>query len=248
MGFADPTHRIGKLAAANQPPDRVSPDDELIAAVTVMLAKDFSQLPVMTSDRDVKGVISWASIAARLALGKNGTYAREFMDAPKEINAEASLFQAIPTISEHHYVLVRANDNRITGIVTAADLSVQFQQLSEPFLLLKEIEIHIRSVISQKLSDDELAAAIDPSDGARSIAEVEGLTFGDYIRLMEKPDVWNKLQLPIDRKKFCKNLDRVRTIRNEVMHFDPDGVSPDKLTVLRYFVRFLRRLHSVGVY
>jgi len=40
----------------------------------------------------------------------------------------------------HEYVLIRAADRRICGIVTTSDLGLQFLQLGEPFLLLGEIE------------------------------------------------------------------------------------------------------------
>ena len=57
--FPDPTHRISKLLAANSPPLCVAPDSPINEAVTLMLARGFSQLPVTTTLREVKGVISW---------------------------------------------------------------------------------------------------------------------------------------------------------------------------------------------
>jgi CBS domain-containing protein len=245
--YADPTYRISKLAAANNRPVSVSPDAELTEAVTLMLSSDFSQLPVMTGERDVKGVISWTSIGARLSLGKNGNRVRELMDPAQEIKADSSMFQAIPIIVQHQYVLVRSSDNRISGIVTASDLSLQFQQLAEPFLLLGEIENHIRRLIGNKFSVEELSQARDPGDTARKIERVADMTFGEYIRLLENPDRWTKLSLSIDRATFCGQLDRVRVIRNDVMHFDPDGIPPEDLETLREFTRFLQRLQNIGV-
>src|ERR1035441_8516481 len=78
--YADPTYRVSKLAAANKPPVSVAPDATIQEAITLMLKNDFSQLPVMSGERDVRGVVSWASVGTRLALGKNGTTARELMD------------------------------------------------------------------------------------------------------------------------------------------------------------------------
>lgn len=52
--YADPTYRIGKLASATRRPLSVSPDAKLDEVVTHMLTNDFSQLPVMTSRREVK--------------------------------------------------------------------------------------------------------------------------------------------------------------------------------------------------
>ena len=64
-----PIHRIGTLEAANRKPMSVKPDDPLSRATTMMQLHDYAQLPVMTNDRDVKGIVSWESIGTRLSLG-----------------------------------------------------------------------------------------------------------------------------------------------------------------------------------
>lgn len=66
VAVADPIHRIGRLEAANRAPVQVNPQSTLKEAVTLMLANDFSQLPVMTSAREVKGIISWKTIGSRV--------------------------------------------------------------------------------------------------------------------------------------------------------------------------------------
>jgi hypothetical protein len=126
-------------------------------------------------------------------------------------------------------------------------LSLQFQQLSEPFLLLSEIENYIRLLISRSFGSADLRAAKEPSDLARDIESVSDLTFGEYIRLIENDKGWAKLNVPIDRKVFCDGLERVRAIRNNVMHFDPDGVEPKDLEALRDFARFLQSLKSYQI-
>jgi CBS domain-containing protein len=143
--ITDPTYRIGRLPSANVIPTPVTPNTNLSVAITLMLGYDFSQLPVMIGQRDVKGVISWASIGARLALGRACTEVRECMDAPRIISSDTSIFDAIAEIVRDQYVLIRDSSNKISGIVTASDLSEQFRRLTEPFLLLGEIENHIRS-------------------------------------------------------------------------------------------------------
>src|SRR5262249_19753232 len=66
----DPTFRIGKLQAANKAIVSVKPNQKISEAITLMLLHDYSQLPVMTTDREVKGVISWKCIGSSLALGR----------------------------------------------------------------------------------------------------------------------------------------------------------------------------------
>lgn len=244
--YTDPTHSISKLEAANTAPTRVAPNASVREAVTLMLANDFSQLPVMVGEREVKGVVSWQSIGARLALRHGGTEIREFMEAAHEIRSTASLFHAVPVIVQSNYVLVRGPEGKISGIVTASDLSLQFQQLAQPFLLLGEIENHIRNVIGGNFTAEELEVAKDPGDDARTVASAADLTFGEYIRLLENPDRWGRLGLQIDRATFCKQLDQIRRVRNDVMHFDPDGIPPEDHELLMNFAKFLGKLQTIA--
>jgi CBS domain-containing protein len=241
----DPTYRISKLAAANQRVVSVKPDATLAECMGKMLLRNFSQLPVMTNERDVKGTVSWKTIGSHLALSKMPEFARDAMVPHEEIRASASIFEAIPLVVVHDYVLVRSDDNRIIGIITATDLSEQFQQLSEPFLLLGEIENLLRSIIGDHFSVSELADARDPEDESRKVESPADLNFDEYLRLLQKPDNWKRLGLAIDRMVFCTDLDAIRGIRNNVMHFDPEGIVEDDLRKLRTFTNFLKQLQGV---
>lgn len=241
----DPTHRISKLAAANQKVVSVAPDDPFEKVVTLLLARDFSQLPVMTNDRVVKGMVSWKTIGSRLALGNNLRFARDCMEDHHEVRYGQSIFEAIPAIRVFDYVLVRREDQSISGIITGSDLSSQFYTLSEPFLLLSEIENLIRNMLAGRFTVADFDEAKDPGD-TREIKTVDDLTFGGYLRLLQHPDHWPKVGIPIDRVVFCKDLDDVRMIRNNVTHFDPDGVTAEELEKLRDFKAFLNNLERIA--
>lgn len=245
---ADPIFRIGRLESANRKPVSVKPEAPLSQATTLMLTHDFSQLPVMTTDREVKGLISWQSIGSRLALGCNGEQVNQFMDDAHVVSIETSLFDAINIVSEYEYVLVQAVDRTICGMVTATDLTFQFRNLAEPFLLIGEIENHVRRMIYGKFSAEELQDVRNEDDPDRVVDSFAGLTFGEYVRLVENEGRWLKLKLRIDRAEFVKRLDHVREIRNDVMHFDPDGLSEDDLGSLRDFSLFLRALRKIGAF
>ena len=77
-------------------------------------------------------------------------------------------------------------------------------------------------------------------------AALADLTFGEYIRLLEDPKKWEKIRLGVDRKVFVEELQRVLKIRNDVMHFDPDGLPPSDLSVLQQVARFLQQLFELG--
>jgi len=242
----DPTYRIGKLASANNPPVSVKPDDNIFTATTLMIAHDYSQLPIMTSNREVKGVITWKSLASQFALGGGCKYVRDCMEPHKEISYDTYIFSAIDDIISNEYVLIRASDNVICGIVTTSDLSQQFRQLGEPFLLLGEIENYVRRMLLDKYTIDELQAACIPSEKERRIQRVSDLTLGEYVRLIENPDNWDKLSINIDRQVLVEKLEEIRQIRNDVMHFDPDGIAEQDLNKLREFVRLMQNLARFG--
>ena len=110
----DPTYRIGRLASANSPPVSVKPDSTLQQVVTLMLTNDFSQVPVMTGTRDVKGVVSWKTIGSRLSLKKDCATARDCMEPAHVVSIDESLFSAIEIIAVHDYVLVKGSDQQVS--------------------------------------------------------------------------------------------------------------------------------------
>jgi hypothetical protein len=168
------------------------------------------------------------------------------MEPPHIITDDTSLLDAITEIVSHQYVLVRDRTNKISGIVTTSDLSLEFRQLTEPFVLLGEIENHVRSLIQRGgFTNAQLRDCCDPNDKDRPINGIFDLTFGEYLRLLEKKDLWSRLNLSIDRTIFIDKLDKIREIRNDVMHFDPDGVTESELDTLRKFAGFLQKLQPI---
>lgn len=246
VAYADPTNRISKLAAANNRPISVKPNATLAEIVTILMTNAFSQTPVMTTERDVKGIVSWQTIGSQLAMGRVITSASDAMEPAVEIRSTESIFAALPVIVEQQYVLVRAADQRISGIVTTADIGLQFRQLAEPFLLLGEIENHLRKIIDTKFGPEDFAAVRNPGDTNRTIASGTDLTFGEYRVLLEDPSRWKRLAIAFDRVTFVKFLESLRIIRNNVMHFDPDGIEAVDLETLRNGVKVLRMLQTFG--
>ncbi len=238
---ADSTLRVDILEAAHNPPTSVTPNDDLKTAITHMMSSDFSQIPVMENQRHVKGIITWQSIGSRTAMGQISDDVKVYMERAEIIDGQQPFFDAVGIIARTRYVLVRGRDNIITGIVTASDLNDQFLQLAEPFLLIGEIESHIRRVIHGQFTREELVDISRASDN-QTIDHIADLTFGDYCRLLEDPARWEKLGLKFERTVLVKLLHEIRTIRNNVMHFNPDGLDPEHLRKLRNASRFFQRL------
>ncbi len=243
----DPSFRIGKLKAATRTPISVRPNDPISKAMTIMMTRNFWQIPVMTNEREVKGVVSWASIGERHVAGQIGSEVRHCMSDHYEIKISASLFAAIQIISEHNYVLVRNVDQRISGIITANDIAAQFEETSTPFLRLSEIENHLRALIDGKLSADDVKATCDEQHLPRNFSKISDLTFGNYVNIFDHPDNWSKIGLRLDKASFVGEIKEVNRIRNEVMHFDPDPLEDEDLSKLRDVARLfdtIKRLQS----
>ena len=237
--FPSPTVRVDSLTAAHNYPVRVAPDETIVKAITLMRLNDFSQLPVMTTEREVKGIISWRSVGKAYADGLNPEVVRACMEEAHTIDTKTTLAEAASEVLRHDYVLVRREDRVITGIVTAADLVDQFRQLAHPFLLIGEIEHHLRNLVRGRFTVEEFGEAAE--DG-NEVKGPDDLTFGGYCRLLERQELWEKLELKIDRKELMGCLERIRIIRNDVMHFSPDGIESADVMLLEQIVKFFRQL------
>ncbi len=239
----DLTLRIGMLAAANRPPKSVKPDDAIETATTAMRIGNYSQLPVMPSVYRVDGLISWKSIYQNTHDGKSCRSVRECMERETlVISTDTHLLEAARMINEKDLVLVKNHENKITGLVTTMDISVELGSLSQPFLLLLEIENYVRVLIDGKFTAEELRNVRDPKDSTRQIESVLNLALGEKIRLLDNPTNWARLGLRLDRKQCAERLREVNRIRNSVMHFNPDGPYAEDMQVLRETRRFLQSL------
>lgn len=235
----DPVPRLALLPAANKTPISVKRDAALSRAITLMMMHDFSQLPVLQSERNAVGMISLRSIVSAQTLGGECSSVRDCMT--KEVQVlpqDTPLFEAVRTVMRHEVVLVKGVGETIVGLVTIADIGQQFISLAEPFWILEQIENHIRALLDGKLSIEQLKASANEEDKGRQIETVADLTFGEYIRILENPSHWDAIAVEMDRPTFVKRLDEVRRIRNDVMHFHPDGISDEDLEVLRETNKF----------
>ncbi|MCW1919228.1 CBS domain-containing protein [Rhodobacter sp. KR11] len=242
-------HLVRMLAAANRKVVSVAPSDTIAKAITLMMSYDFSQLPVIEKERDLRGVISWKTIGSRISQGKRPELVSEVMDQkPIEVYQDDDLAEVTPKIIKSDYVFVRAKDKKIVGIVTATDLSERFQELSEPFLLIGQIEHHIRLILMETFDTPTLRDACFDGDAERKeqLTDASQMTFGEYKRVLEKPENWDKLKFNACRKTFCEGLDSVRELRNSVLHFHPDQLEETELETLRQFLRLLEGLRRLS--
>lgn len=237
---SDPIQRINILPSANKPPVTIHKDAKLSDAITIMMMHNYSQLPVMNTLRSIAGAITWETIGYGITNGKGSEYVRDFIETDVTIlKLNTPLLEAIKTVISKEFVLVQRKDQTLSGIVTIADISTQFLSLTEPFLLLEQIENLIRLLLDDKFLVEDIKAFSEDEGLKNDIHYIDDLTFGQYIRLIEKPSNWKKLNLKIERSPFVKQLDLIRQIRNDIMHFDPEGITTEQRQALVNMAKFL---------
>lgn len=238
----DPVVKIKVIEAANKAPVFVKNDDSLQKAITLMRLYDYSQLPVSTGNlRNVCGYISWKSIVNAQARGVNSKIVKDYKaDDIHKLSDETPILEAIKDVFKYEFVFVENSSREVTGIITTTDISQQFLINSQSYILLSEIEIQIRQLLSDKLLLDDIKNVCQES--GRTVSTIDDLTFGEYIVLMQKDGNWQKLNCNVDKGTFLGELDAVRQIRNDIMHFEPEGITEEQHERLLSVSRLLKTI------
>jgi Mg2+/Co2+ transporter CorC len=244
--MADNKFRISVLPSAFAGVVSVKPNETVKAATTVMMTRDYSQLPVMTTNRSVKGVITWKSIGWATRLGDSPELVQDCMDKNVMIlKHDDRILKAVRQIIEREFVLIRDAQERISGICTLADIGEMFAAHSEPFIEIEQIEIGIRQLIGDNLEGSALDHIDNVSSPGEQVTNVDEFTLGGYIRWLEDKSNWDRLGLDIDRKNMVEQLTIVNRIRNQLMHFRTDAIAPSDLAKLRNSSKFFRALSKL---
>ncbi|MER6946514.1 CBS domain-containing protein [Nonomuraea sp. NPDC000554] len=218
----------GKLRLGDLPSKVVSvlSSTSLTAARTLMLRKRFSQVPVIDEDGVLRGAVTWESIGKAYVSSDTPTLADAITKA-HVVDHDANVLDLIEYLQRDGFILVRGNDRKsVEGIVTAADLSGKFGQHARPFLLIENAETRLRNA-SEIFTVEELRAAV-PQHQQKKVHEAKDLTFGNYQHLLEDATRWQTLGWRIEQGDLLGLLEAVRKVRNALMHFSLDALSPEQ--------------------
>jgi CBS domain-containing protein len=214
----------------------VRPNESLATAQARMSAHEFSQLPILAGPRDLKGAVSWRSIA-QTRLSKTQITLADVTRNAQVVSVDDELLSRIGIIYDADFVFVKGEDDRICGIVTTADLTAAFRDLTTPFFQLGEIERRLRRCIDRVFSPDELRSAT----GSKKLKSADGMDFGQYVRLFGDEARWRRMGWHVDCTTFIEYLDAARIVRNRVMHFGEDLNSEDERKLVQC-LNFMRAL------
>lgn len=234
--------KLKVLPAARKELVTVSKEASLKYAETQMLLHNYSQLPVMTGERTVHGLISWKSIGRARVVGAARKRVADCMDHDvRVLSQDMSLLDAVEEIIRHEVVLVHDKSRAIVGIVTTTDLSMRLRDSARAFLLVGNIERQIRRIIGRRIPISTLRAFVS-KESTRAVEGVEDLSFGEYLRVLQVPENWARLGLRVESTVVLKQLEEVRKIRNQVMHFRSDRSQAVDLDGLHRTESFLASL------
>lgn len=243
----DPVSRVSILQAVNKTPISVKKEDTIQKAYHLMWENNFSQLPVMNNEYNVLGVITWQTIAKGFITKKGSDLVKDFMSNEYSVlENDTPMFEAIKEVIKKGVVFVQDLEKKIKGPITTSDLNEEFLEQIEPFILLEQIENNIRLILHNKITLEDLQKSLTITDG-RKIESISDLTFGEYKIIIENEKFWNALNLPFDRKVFVDCLEKIRLIRNSIMHFHLDRNTDkdiEELNTLRKVSNFLQDYYS----
>jgi hypothetical protein len=216
--------------------ESVNPNSTLKEAITKMLLNDYSQLAVLNGPRNVRGALTWRSITQAMHQKTDATVV-DAIDPHVELVAyDRDLFEVLPTLQQREFVFVLDESQAVKGIVTTADVAQRYGEMATPFFQVGELDQTLRWVLNRTVDLSTIQRLCN-----RTITSFDQLSMGDYQRVLENKEVWEKLGWPLDRPTFISRLEEIRAVRNKVMHFHPDPVPEDAVDKLR---RFNKMLHQ----
>ena len=197
-----------------------------------MQEKDFDMAPVYGRSGRVTGYV----LKKDLERAKSETNSR-VGDYDRPLTLDRILSASTPVLShlklweEHSYYLVNAG-NRLTGVVTYADLNRAPVRLVF-YTILSEVETKLRRMVRKKMPHDSwlkhLTAGVQgrinsyyESDKRRNLEVNRAiyLMFSELLSLVDRGKLYGKLGFR-SREDFVDTAKEVNELRNRIMHTKP---------------------------
>ena len=242
QSIAELFHRLNRVIPENQVITKVAPTTTVSEALCAMKKAGYSQIPVVVGD-SVLGVFSYRSVA--LGLLNLGRPKRGICELPVEEFIEKAHFARITDdfattfdrIDHDGAVLVGEQD-RLQGIATAMDVLRYLYGIASPFVMLAEIEMALRALISTAVDGELLAecakTTLKDKYAAGTIpTQLSQMEFNDYIQIVGHGDSWKHFEPVFGgmRETARAKLEEIRDLRNDVFHFKRQLTSEDLETL-----------------
>ncbi|MEV8036456.1 CBS domain-containing protein [Streptomyces sp. NPDC086182] len=230
---------VGNLPSALKGVESITSSANFEEAFTKMRLNGYSQLPVLNGPRNLRGAVTWESIALARYADAEASFSRAIVKA-HAVSYSDHLIDVLPYLEQFGFLLVKNQTNQIAGIITVADMAAEYGATARPFLLIGDLDRQLRRVISKGLDLAEVITLCDP-DERRKLTSFDQLSYGDYQQILSNQQQWDRLGWPLDRRSFTDRLNELREVRNELMHFnDKDKAGDAAIPMLRNMIELLR--------
>lgn len=238
-------HRVNRVLPENQRLQTVTPDTTARQAIRIMIDSGFSQLPIMTKSGEVLGVFSYRSFAARAAMetlesiktdkcSPGDLQVDEYAEEYQFARVSEELQSVFPSMDADNGILIGSPSN-LQGVLTPMDFLKYLYEVASPFVLLSEIELSLRSLISAAVTDEQLTECVENSlkrlyEGKAPPSHLSEMTFDNYRTLIDHSKNWEWFR-PIFggmRTRTAAKLKQVRDLRNDVFHFKRELTDEDR--------------------
>lgn len=228
-------HRVGSLVPGDQQLTTVEPKTRVADALKLMKQHRYSQLPVVVGTA-VLGVFSYRSFSEK-ALTKQksakGNWLGElpvedFLEEYEFVHVSQDWNRILGYLNQDDAFFV-GNRNRLEGLVTTMDVLQYYREIATPFILLAEIELSLRSVITRSIDmqawDEVIRRSLSAAYEGRAIpVSLDGMTFDNYVQIVSNSENWPYFEEVFEsgdeyRKQTTEKLQQVRGWRNIVFHF-----------------------------
>lgn len=255
--LAELFHLVGQLVPEGQRLVTAPPNMTVAEALRLMSDHNFSQLPVVAG-KAVLGVFSYRSLAQRL-LGMR-QMPEDVGNLPVDEFAEQ--FQFVQPLDNWESILKHldredgvlvGHRELLRGILTPMDVLGYLHRIASPFVMLAEIELSLRRIITACVNEEELRICIRNSlaqkyDEEGLPIDLSEMTFADYVQIIGDGRNWPHFVTVFgegewQRKTTAGRLRQAGELRNEVFHFRREMGSQDLeiLSALRDWLQMKAR-------
>jgi predicted transcriptional regulator len=244
LSVTEQFHQVNNLIPDDQELLTILPDTSVLKAIDLMREHRFSQLLVKQGD-EVLGIFSYRSFSTLVASNgqANLDYGKlpvdEFIEPLRYVSVRDDLESTFEYLDRDDAILVGQADNA-QGIVTAMDVLRYLYEITSLFVMLGEIELTLRRIISACVDDEQLQNCIENcNEKLRKNKKnsqhllplsLDSMTFKHYELLISMN--WGDFEKAFgvgewQRKNTQAKLGQVGDLRNDVCHFRRETTSED---------------------
>jgi predicted transcriptional regulator len=161
-------HRINRIIPQDQKILTIPPSCRVRDAVVLMRKHGYSQLPVVESN-EVLGGFSFRSFAQEAACSTLQEWVKqktapgdlpvdEFLERFEFARVTEEMSRVFDAMDRDNAVFI-GTPERLVGVLTPMDFLRYLYQVASPFVMLSEIELALRALISFSLSKDKIEIA-----------------------------------------------------------------------------------------